>query len=200
MSPNTAMQATNTRKKHRVPGLSGTCAGFCAAFFGKKPNQINDVPDVPGLSTTPFACVRAHASTHTGANFLPPHGCIPRHTRHIRHIFVFKRKNGKKPGTQPGTQFLNPAHASQLATNTTAMATTTIKTTPDNAKEVQHLVKNDPQLHALVQSLQAQGMFPGLRAVSFTLTGTPEHCAKGLQAWPEAAQAARTALKAPHVE
>ena len=29
------------------------------------------------------------------------------------------------------------------------------------------------------------GQAPGLRAVSFTLTGTPEHCAKGLQAWAD---------------
>ena len=63
------------------------------------------------------------------------------------------------------------------------MATRTINTTPDNAKQVQQLVKADPQLHALVQSLQAQGMFPGLRAVTFHLAGAPEHCAQGLAAW-----------------
>ena len=187
------MQAKNAHQNHPVPGLSGTCAGLCAGIFGKKSNEINDVPDVPGSNATFLMCVRACAWANTDTNFLPSHGYIPRHTRHIRHILVFERKNGKKPGTQPGTRFLNPAHAPQLATNTTAMATTTIKTTPDNAKEVQHLVKTDPQLHALVQSLQAQGMFPGLRAVSFTLTGTPEHCAKGLQAWAEAAQAAQNA-------
>ena len=72
------------------------------------------------------------------------------------------------------------------------MATRTINTTPDNAKEVQQLVKADPQLHALVQSLQAQGMFPGLRAVTFHLTGTPEHCARGLAAWPATATQAES--------
>lgn len=85
-----------------------------------------------------------------------------------------------------GTSPSNPAHAAHPVQTTT---TRTIRCTPDNAKDVQHLVKTDPQLHALVQSLQAQGMFPGLRAVSFTLTGPPEHCAKGLQAVADSAQA-----------
>lgn len=81
-----------------------------------------------------------------------------------------------------GTNPKNPAQPQNLATRTT---TRSIRTTPDNAAQVQQLVKNDPQLLALVQSLQAQGLFPGLRAFTFTLAGTPEHCAKGLQAWPE---------------
>ncbi len=75
------------------------------------------------------------------------------------------------------------------------MTTRTITTTPDNAKQVQQLVKADPQLHALVQSLQAQGLFPGLRAVTFHLTGTPEHCAQGLDAWPAAPTTTDTKAK-----
>ena len=79
-----------------------------------------------------------------------------------------------------GTNHPNPAqHPGQPA----QLASRTIRTTESNAKQVQQLVKADPQLHALVQSLQAQGLFPGLRAVTFHLTGTPEHCAHGLAAW-----------------
>jgi hypothetical protein len=73
------------------------------------------------------------------------------------------------------------------ATKPPVLTTRTIKTTPENAKEVQQLVKNDPALLALVQSLQASGLFPGLRALSFTITGTPERCAQGLAAWGPAA-------------
>lgn len=177
------MHAQNAHQNHHVPGSSGTCAGLCAGFFGKKPNEINDVPDVPAKTPTFLMRAHAHASAKTATHFLPPHGYIPRHIRHIRHILVFKRKNGKKPGTQPGTTFQNPAHHPFLVKTPRPMATRTIQTTPDNAKQVQQLVKADPQLHALVQSLQAQGMFPGLRAVTFHLAGTPEHCAQGLASW-----------------
>ena len=65
---------------------------------------------------------------------------------------------------------------------------TTTRCTPDNAAQFQAMVKADPQLHALVQSLQAQGMFPGLRALSLTTTGPNAQQTNPLAAW--AAQAA----------
>lgn len=58
--------------------------------------------------------------------------------------------------------------------------TQTIKCTQANAADFQQLVKTDPELLALVQSLQAQNMFPGLRAMQITLTGAPEQVAQGL--------------------
>ena len=64
------------------------------------------------------------------------------------------------------------------------MGQRTIRCTPENAKAFQDLVKADADLHSLVQQLQAQDMFPGLRAVSITLTGDEETLAKGLGAWP----------------
>lgn len=184
MTHHSPMSAQKTSQNIHVPDLSGTCAAFCAGFFAKKPKEINDVPDVPGSKATPFACVRAHAHAKNTAQILPPHGYIPRHIRHIRHIVDFYRKNGKKGGTVSGTTQTNPAHAGPAAQ---AATTRVIRCTPENAKQVQQLVKADPQLHALVQSLQAQGLFPGLRAITFTLTGTPDHCAKGLQAIAESA-------------
>ena len=62
------------------------------------------------------------------------------------------------------------------------MATRTIRCTPDNARDMQQMVKQWPQLHDLVQNLQAQGMFPGLRALSVTLTGPAEFVAGGIGA------------------
>ena len=50
-------------------------------------------------------------------------------------------------------------------------ATRTIRCTPDNARDMQQMVKQWPELHALVQDLQAHNLFPGLRALSVTLTG-----------------------------
>lgn len=126
-------------------------------------------------------CVRACAHASLQQKTAPRINLYPRHIRHIRHILVFYRKNGKKGGTVAGTKHLNPAQAQNQPQ---PLVTRTIRTTESNAKEVQQLVKADPQLLALVQNLQAQGLFPGLRAISFTLEGTPEHCAQGLAAWP----------------
>jgi hypothetical protein len=170
-------------QNHATTHCAGTSAGLCAGFFVKKPNEINAVPDVPGSSPTFLMRARACAHASTQQKTAPHVNKYPRHIRHIRHILVFKRKNGKKGGTVNGTNHPNPAqHPGQPA----QLASRTIRTTESNAKQVQQLVKADPQLHALVQSLQAQGLFPGLRAVTFHLAGTPEHCAQGLDAWPAA--------------
>lgn len=67
-----------------------------------------------------------------------------------------------------------------------------IRCTPENGAQFQRVVRAWPELHALVQSLQAQDLFPGLRAATITLTGSAEHCAKGLAALlPENAPAGR---------
>ena len=63
-----------------------------------------------------------------------------------------------------------------------ALATRTIACTADNAAQFQQLVKSWPELHALVQSLQAQDLFPGLRGLSATLSGPPDVLAQGLAA------------------
>lgn len=65
----------------------------------------------------------------------------------------------------------------------------TIRCTPENAAEFQRMVKNDPTLLALVQQLQAQNLFPGLRGFSLTLTGPAEQRALGVGAWAAAATA-----------
>jgi len=63
-----------------------------------------------------------------------------------------------------------------------ALASRTIRCTPDNAFEMQQAVKNWPELHALVQHLQAQDLFPGLRGLQITLTGSESFVGKGLGA------------------
>jgi len=66
-----------------------------------------------------------------------------------------------------------------------AQQTCTIKCTEQNAKAFQAMVKSTPELLGLVQHLQGQGLFPGLRAMSMTVTGTPDTVAKGLSAWAD---------------
>lgn len=62
------------------------------------------------------------------------------------------------------------------------MAEKTIRCTPENAAQFQQVVRAWPELHALVQGLQADDLFPGLRGLQITLTGSAEHCAQGLDA------------------
>lgn len=54
--------------------------------------------------------------------------------------------------------------------------------TEENAAQFRRVVRNWPQLHSLVNGLQAQGIFPGLRSVRITLTGTEKMVGKGLAA------------------
>lgn len=60
----------------------------------------------------------------------------------------------------------------------------TIRCTEANAAEFRQLIKSDEELQGIVQQLQAQDMFPGLRAVSVTISGDEATLQRGLQAWP----------------
>lgn len=60
-----------------------------------------------------------------------------------------------------------------------------IAATPANAPAMRALVQGWPELHALVQHLQAAQLFPGLRGLQISLTGAPDWVAQGLGApWP----------------
>lgn len=61
------------------------------------------------------------------------------------------------------------------------MAEKTIACHPGNVREFQQIVRTWPELGACVRHLQAQGLFPGLRAVRITLVGDAAHLAQGLQ-------------------
>lgn len=89
----------------------------------------------------------------------------------------------------PGTNHKNPAQPAAGGNSTQNPPPTTIRCTAQNAAEFQRMVKTDPALLALVQQLQAQGLFPGLRGLSLTLTGPAEQRALGVVAWAAAAPA-----------
>lgn len=69
-----------------------------------------------------------------------------------------------------------------MDTNAKTMSRT-IRCTEANQDEFRVLVKECDQLHSLVKGLQAQGVFPGLRGMSITVTGDEQELAKGLGAW-----------------
>lgn len=57
-----------------------------------------------------------------------------------------------------------------------------IACTPENAAHMREVIKQWPALHGLVSGLQAQGLFPGLRDLQITLSGSAEVVDKGLHA------------------
>lgn len=61
-------------------------------------------------------------------------------------------------------------------------STRVIRCTEENVKEFRQVVKAWPELYDLVKGLQEQNLFPGLRAMQITLTGSAEHVGKGLAA------------------
>lgn len=60
--------------------------------------------------------------------------------------------------------------------------TRVIRCDESNAAEFAELVNGWPELKALVRRLRADDLFPGLRGMQVTLSGTPECVAKGLAA------------------
>lgn len=94
-----------------------------------------------------------------------------------------------------GTNPLNPAQTKTGASSPSK----TIVCTQENAAEFQKVVRAWPELRALVQGLQADNLFPGLRAMRITLTGSAEQRAQGLAALlPEnAPEGRKTESRAP---
>lgn len=70
----------------------------------------------------------------------------------------------------------------------------TIRCTEENLHEFKQALRDWPELGTLCRDLIAQGVFPGLRSLQITLTGTKEGVAQGLGAIPAlvASKAAKT--------
>lgn len=63
-----------------------------------------------------------------------------------------------------------------------AQTTAIVAVTPDNLIAARAAVAAWPELDALIAGLREQGLFPGLRALQFRLSGAPEWVAQGLAA------------------
>lgn len=122
-----------------------------------------------GHKPSTFPCMRARArKTNTAPLSKIRKPISTRHTRHTRHTLIDQQLTKKVMGD---TMSDIPNTHSR-----------TIRCTPENAAQMQQVVKNWPELHALVKHLQDQNLFPGLRNLQITLTGSAETCAKGLGA------------------
>lgn len=113
-----------------------------------------------------FPCVRRRARGIKKQNTFRKY--IPLHILHILHIpsksMTYPKKDAARMNAHP------------------AQDKRTIRCTPENAAQMQQVVKHWPELHDLVKGLQDQGVFPGLRALQITLTGPADQVAQGLSA------------------
>ena len=110
------------------------------------------------------ACARTHASM--------PH--IPLHASHLNG----DKDLGFSPCLTPSLTYLTEGfEVAEME------ASRLIRCTESNAGDFLAIVKAWPELQTLVRDLQAAELFPGLRCLSLTLTGSPEYLAKGLAAF-----------------
>ena len=111
------------------------------------------IPHIPHIPHTPYEST-TYVIRHTA-----------QHTAHTAHPYL-------------STHFLKK----MTADTPEKMAERVIRCTPDNAAEFRDLISRWPELNDLVRSLQAQGLFPGLRAMQIRLTGGDEWVGKGVAA------------------
>jgi hypothetical protein len=167
-----------TKNASFVPGVPGLCRALCRVFHS-----------CAGCAGSP-TCARTRKNSASITPHKRTHARIyTRHTRHTRHMLDLYTYFSRVPGTRPGTpgtgtptRAPNPLFFILKKKMEEKTRTRTIRCTPDNALEMQQMVKQWPELHALVQDLQAQGVFPGLRALTITLTGPEIFLSKGVGA------------------
>ena len=158
-----------TKVANFVPGVPGLCRVLCRGFHS-----------CAGCAGCSYVCARVCKKQNTAAtkHTAFTHTYTPRHTRHTRHIVDSYHYFLRVSGTHSGT----PDTPTTLIQKMTEMQKRVIRCTPENAKEMAAVVKAWPELHSLVQSLQAQNLFPGLRNLQITMTGNADQVAKGLGA------------------
>lgn len=81
-----------------------------------------------------------------------------------------------------------------------ALETRVFTPAPETAGEFRAVIRAWPELHALVQQLQAVNLFPGLRGLQIAVTGAPGTLDAGLVAAVQknAPQALICGQEAPH--
>lgn len=101
---------------------------------------------------------------------------------HIPHIPHTPCKSSTYVNSHTAHDTPHTAHLKKMDEATKNQATRVFPCTPENQRDMAAAVKAWPQLHALVKDLQAQNLFPGLRAMRIRITGSPELVAQGLGA------------------
>lgn len=140
------------------PCLCGMCGVLCGVLCGMNPNEINDVRYVRYQSHFPMraqarACRRRRAHTRRHMH--------PAHTAHTAHLN--KNNNLEEIDTAQDTAQIQLIPHNHMSTPTNTAVT--IVCTRENAAEFRDLIKSWPELGEVVEVLQEQNLFPGLRAM-----------------------------------
>lgn len=123
------------------------------------------------------ACTHMHAGVRMCVHVHDAHSAHSAHLIHINHL-------GHRHGAHIAAH-----HAAHLSTTPFLKEEEmddekkrVIACTPENAGQMKRVVQGWPQLHGLVKQLQAADLFPGMRAMQITLTGSAEFVGQGLDA------------------
>ena len=108
------------------------------------------------------------------------HGAHSAHSAHLMHINHLRIRHGAHIAAHHAahhstTPFLKEEEMEEEKKRVIAC-------TPENAGQMKRVVQGWPQLHGLVKQLQAADLFPGMRAMQITLTGSAEFVGQGLDA------------------
>lgn len=158
------------------PTLCGMCGIQCGIQCGTK-SLISKACAVCAISA--FTGARARACV-CPSRFIKPQPTTSRaqyRTYRTHRTPLNKSSTYKKMDTAQHT-----THTAQAVGSMEVEQKRVIRCTPDNVQDFRALVNRWPELKALVQGLQAQGHFPGLRAMQITLTGDAQWVGKGLAA------------------
>ena len=162
------------------PDLCAMCGNVCGMVCANK-SLIFKGCALCALSA--FTGVRAGACTHMHAgvrmcvHLSDAHSAHSAHPIHINHL---RHRHGARHAALHTAQLSTPHFLKEIEMDEEKRRV--IHCTPENAGEVRASVKAWPQLQSLVKSLQDGGHFPGLRGITFTLTGSAEYVEQGLGA------------------
>jgi hypothetical protein len=156
-----------------TPNLCGVCGMPCAIMCGVKSLIYMGCA----------ACAASFAVSHAGvrvcrrAHVRTPVRLYPAHTAHTAHanahagLRVFARRTTSPTRCTKEMMYCPPVKK-------------TIRCTEENLPEFKQALRDWPELSTLCRDLIAQGVFPGLRSLQITLTGTPKGVAHGLGSIP----------------
>ena len=162
------------------PGMCAMCGNVCGNVCAIKSLILNGCV-LCALST--YTGVQAGACTHMHAGVcmcVRLHGAHSAHGAHLIHIKHLRERHGAHIAAPHGahhstTPFLKEEEMDEEKKRV-------IGCTPENAAQMKRVVQGWPQLHGLVKQLQAAELFPGMRALQITLTGSAEFVGQGLDA------------------
>ena len=162
------------------PNLCAMCGNLCGMVCAIK-SLIFKGCALCALS--PYTGVQAGACTHMHAGAcmcVHLHGAHSAHSAHLIHIKHLRIRHGAHIAAHHAahistTPFLKEKEMEEEKKRV-------IGCTPENAAQMKRVVQGWPQLHGLVKQLQAADLFPGMRAMQITLTGSADYVAQGLDA------------------